>query len=194
MNINYFKNHADQLLTPELSKQLGYNVFKNFSSTYNLFIRSSTINSWLGTGYYDLVNTSESFFVKLSQHAGFSQKEIDKVLIAFSRLKTEKEKFIESYIFVDTGFKRTNQSLLSLIALSSRRYLQLYGNEKLLFKNKAALISELSILVKAHYLNNEGKLYMWGDIQRYKVYHQDCIFIFDPEGNLVKSDCYKNSE
>jgi len=84
---------------------------------------------------------------------------------------------------VDTKFKRTNESILILSALESRRYIKIdWDIRKLAFEDQIPLISAL---IKQHYEQTGGRLKTWGEIQQYAfLYGEGETIVFKPDGEI----------
>ncbi len=184
MHIQYFKQNANLLCGEELSRQLGYHSQKKFTQAFNQFIQSSSINSWLARGHYDLVSNAQTFFVAVAQFAGFSQEAIDAQLNNFETLQKEKAKFKDSFIFVNTHFTRANEPIFALAGCEKLRRIQLHGNQRLLFKNQAELLAELSHIIVGHYHQYQGIMGIWGKIHDYHVHLDNEVVIFDAKGRV----------
>mgnify|MGYP006995720918 CR=1 FL=1 len=90
----------------ELSKALGYNNQKKFKKTLDEFLQKTSLYEWLNDGYYDLVNATEEFFMKLSLALEIDKKSIDDALSQAKVYQAEIKRFNLSRIFVNTNFKR----------------------------------------------------------------------------------------
>ncbi len=186
MDIQYFKQNANMLYSQELSEQLGYRSYDKFTTIFNQFIQSYSINSWLEHGYFDLIHNAQSFLIAIAQFSGFSQKEIDAQLNEYDILQKEKLKFKDSFIFVNTNFTRQNEPIWLLAMCETMRRIKLQNNQQLLFQNHTELFRIISDIVVEHYQHNQGMLGVWGKIQDYHLYLSDEIFIFNAVGQIIK--------
>lgn len=171
-----------------LAKELGYSNSTKFEITLNKFLQFSTLYEWFQCGHYDLVNTAEDFFIKLSKALKIDEDTINNEIENITLFKHEVEKFKDSYIFVNTNFKRKNEPIFALALCENQRRISLYKNENLLFKTTDEILEILSIEIKKHYLHNSDKLGIWGKIVSYQVHLFDTIYIFDTNGNLKSND------
>jgi hypothetical protein len=99
---------------PQLSKALGYNNQKNFEKTLEHFLNCSTLHEWLESGNYDFVNQTQEFFTKLAKELNIDEQLIKESLEKENSYIKETERFKDSYIFVNTNFRRTTQPIFIL--------------------------------------------------------------------------------
>ena len=166
------------------SKELGYSSQIKFEKTLNKFLEFSTFYEWLQCGHYDLVNNSEDFFIKLSKALKIDENTIHNELETATFYKKEVDKFINSYVFVNTNFKRKNEPIFALALCENKRNISLYKKENLLFKSIDEILEILSKEIKQHYLENSDNLSIWGKIVSYQVHLFDKIYVFDTNGSL----------
>lgn len=171
-----------------IAKELGYSNSTKFEITLNKFLQFSTLYEWFQCGHYDLVNTAEDFFIKLSKALKIDEDTINNEIENITLYKKEIEKFKDSYIFVNTNFKRKNEPIFALALCENQRRISLYKIENLLFKTMDEIFEILSKEIKKHYLENSDKLGIWGKIVSYQVHIFDTIYIFDTNGNLKSND------
>ncbi|MDN5069891.1 hypothetical protein O8C76_02465 [Aliarcobacter butzleri] len=171
-----------------LAKELGYSSQIKFEKTLNKFLEISTLYEWFQCGHYDLVNTAQDFFIKLSRALKIDENTINNEIKNISLYKHEVEKFKDSYIFVNTNFKRKNEPIFALALCENQRRISLYKNENLLFKSIDEILEILSKEIKEHYLGNSDKLGIWGKIVSYQVHLFDKIYVFDTSGSLKSND------
>ena len=167
-----------------LTKELGYSNSTKFEITLNKFLQFSTLNEWFQCGHYDLVNTAGDFFIKLSKALKIDEDTINNEIKNITLYKKEIEKFKDSYIFVNTNFKRKNEPIFSLALCENQRRISLYKKENLLFKPTDEILEILSKEIKEHYSQNSNNLGIWGKIVFYQVHLFDIIYIFDTNGIL----------
>ena len=171
-----------------LAKELGYSNLTKFEITLNKFLEISTLYQWFQCGHYDLVSTTQDFFIKLSKALKIDENTINNKIETITFYKQEIEKFKDSYIFVNTNFKRKNEPIFALALCENQRRISLYKNENLLFKTTDEILEILSIEIKKHYLHNSDKLGIWGKIVSYQVHLFDTIYILDTNGSLKSND------
>jgi hypothetical protein len=171
-----------------ISKELGYSNLIKFEKTLNKFLEFSTLYEWFQCGHYDLVNTAGDFFIKLSKALKIDENTINNKIKNITLYKNEVEKFKDSYIFVNTNFKRKNEPIFALALCENQRRISLYKKENLLFKSTDEILEILSKEIKKHYLQNSDKLGIWGKIVSFQVHLFNTIYIFDTNGNLKSND------
>ena len=172
----------------DLSKKLGYSNKVKFEETLNKFLQFENLNQWFEKGHYDLVNNAEDFFIKLSKALDIEDSLIDKELKKTEFYRQEVEKFKDSYIFVNTNFKRKNEPIFALAFCENQRRISLYKIENLLFKTIDEIFEILSKEIKKHYLQNKGTLKIWGKINSYQIHLFGKIYVFDINGDLKSND------
>lgn len=171
-----------------LARELGYASLIKFENTLNKFFGISSLYEWFQCGHYDLVNNAKDFFIKLSKALKIDENTINNEIKNITLYNHEVEKFKDSYIFVNTNFKRKNEPIFALALCENQRRISLYKNENLLFKSLDEIIEILSIEIKKHYLQNSDNLGIWGKIVSYQVHLFDTIYILDTNGNLRSND------
>ena len=125
---------------------------------------------------------------KLSKALKIDEDTINNEIENIALFKHEVEKFKDSYIFVNTNFKRKNEPIFTLALCENQRRISLYKKENLLFKSTDEILEILSIEIKKHYLQNSDNLGIWGKIVSFQVHLFDTIYIFDTNGNLRSND------
>ena len=171
-----------------LTKELGYSNSTKFGITLNKFLQFSTLYEWFQCGHYDLVNNAKDFFIKLSKALKIDENTINNEIETITFYKQEIEKFKDSYIFVNTNFKRKNEPIFRLALCENKRNMSLYKKENLLFKTTDEILEILSKEIKEHYLQNSDNLGIWGKIVSYQVHLFDTTYIFDTNGILKPND------
>jgi hypothetical protein len=162
----------------EVLKRVGYSNLKTGRRTLQNFLSSDTMLGWLERGSFDMHHSSSSFLLALVEALELpvdeAQKEIDK----YGQRKEQIRSMKDVYIFVDTGFKRKGQPIFILAMAESLMHIKI-DKAFCLDHSKEEISQHVSETIKAHYEANNGKLAVWGEIQRY-VYQ-------DAEGNET---CY----
>ena len=169
----------------ELNKRLGYQSIKKFEKSVDKFLCTNTMYDWLNSGFYDLTNDAKTFFEKLCKALDIDDNEISKEFQDFINLKNEIEKFKDSYIFVNTNFKRNNEPIFALAFCESKRRISLYKDSRFLYKKIDDILKQVSDIIVEHYRVNDGKCYIWGNIVNYQVYLFGKLYIFSTIGKLI---------
>ena len=174
----------EQISHDDLLRTIGYHNLKIGHRTMQKFLYTDTIYLWLKTGNFDMKYDSATFLRALIKvldlSSPFVEEEIQesqKRLGCIARMK-------ESYIFIDTHFKRSGESVFVLAMLGGRRYISI-DKELLLYKSKMEIFQEIGKIIRQHYLKHEGRLDLWGEIYTYVYHHSDGNkYIFNPDGTL----------
>ena len=156
----------------ELVHKLGYRNSDAGLHTIEAFMKSENIYTWLKNGHFDLHYDAAGFLIALCIQLQIPQHLCEKEIAAakqrietFSRMKTP-------YITVRTNFKRTGESITTLVAMGSRLRISL-KKEDFVEKNREDAISFISDIVKKHYREHGGKLPLWGKITGYDFHLPD---------------------
>lgn len=103
------------------------------------------------------------------------------------QINKELAKFKESYIFVNTNFKRKTEPIFALASCESQRNVSIDKN-KLIFKSEHEIFSIISDAIQQHYKQSNGKIGIWGKIVNYVYHHSDGeTYIFDTSGRQIES-------
>lgn len=97
----------------------------------------------------------------------------------------QKEQFKNSYIYVNTNFKRNREPIFALALSEAKRRISLSSKEELFCKTIEEVFEFVSSFVKSHYLQNNGNLGIWGDIQTYQLNLEGNVYVFDTEGRFL---------
>jgi len=99
----------------------------------------------------------------------------------------------EVYIFVDTDFKRKNEPIFVLAALSNSRYIR--GLYELNHKTIEEQIVAVSRIIRNNYEKNSGKLELWGEIKRYHYHYSSDLpaIVFDIDGTVIGKSSFTES-
>lgn len=103
------------------------------------------------------------------------------------KLQEELKRFDNSYIFVDTHFKRTSEPIFALAFCESSRHLNI-DKTRLTFKDLDKILEYISCTVKKHYTENNGILKVWGEIKRYIFHFGNKTYIFDTDGTFLSEN------
>ena len=97
-------------------------------------------------------------------------------------MKKELVKFKDSYIFVNTNFKRASQPIFALAFCESQRNIA-FDKNKFIFKNDNEIFILVSDIIQEHFRITKGKIGIWGDIVNYVYHHSDGeTYVFDING------------
>lgn len=135
-------------------------------------------------GGYDLKFNDAEFLSKLCSVLGIDINEFKAELDAIHAEHDDRRDRFKSYVFVDTGFKRTTQPIFALAGLSWQRYIRLE------YEVRVQPLSEQVVyvqrLIKSHYEKQNGQLGIWGDIKKYLfVYAEGEQLEISPDGIIL---------
>jgi hypothetical protein len=172
--LDTIKERLDHTSHDEVIRKMGYINIKTGRRSLENFLASGGIQSWLERGCFDMHHSSSSFLLALVEALELPVDEARKEIDKHSHRKEQIRSMKNVYIFVDTGFKRRGEPIFLLAMAESLRHIKI-DKAFCLDHSKEEILQHISETVKAHYEANNGKLAVWGEIQRY-VYQ-------DAEGN-----------
>ena len=168
-----------------LYKKVGYNSSKKFILTLDKLKSIDSIYNWIYSGHYDLVFNAKDFLINLCDVLKIDKIFVNQEIQKVENFYIEQERFKNSYIFVNTNFKRKSEPIIALALCEKFRRISLYKNEELLFKSKDEILKTVSDIIHNHYINNKDGLVLWGNIENYVLYLFGEFYTFDTDGNLI---------
>lgn len=100
----------------------------------------------------------------------------------------EQQRFKNSYLFINTNFKRRSQPIFVLACCESQRCIKLDLSE-LLFKTDYEILQIVASFVKDDFYTSDAKAGIWGEIVSYTWHHRDDeTYHFDIDGSYEKVD------
>jgi len=170
----------------EILNKLGYSSSKKALEALDKFISSEDLYSWLHSGYFDFKYTALSFFKKLCEIINIDKNIVDNAFLEDKKYHTELEKFKDSYIYVNTNFKRKSEPIFALALLESKRRIQIKA-EKLILKTDEQILEIVAKLIVSHYKETKGNIGIWGNIVNYVYHHYDNkTYTFNTKGKLIE--------
>ena len=168
-----------------LAKKLGYPSCREGKRAIDAFLKSDSLYRWLKTYAFDGTHGPRSFFKRLIPILGFEPETFEEVFEKAATRLAEFSSIPQPYIYVDTGFKRVGESILTLAMAESFRRIPV--DKTLAFEEPLeTVLKHVSEKIVEHYAQSEGKLVIWGKILGYVYYHYDGKrFEFDTEGRLL---------
>ncbi|WP_121628918.1 hypothetical protein [Poseidonibacter antarcticus] len=139
MLIKTIKEKLNSTDIGNLYKKVGYNSSKKFIKTLNKLKSTNSTYAWIYSANYDLVYNSKDFLTKLFDVLDINESLVDDEINKVREYYEEKEKFRNSYIFVNTYFRRKNEPIFPLAFCEKYRNISLYRREDLLFKSNGKL-------------------------------------------------------
>ncbi len=189
MNIHQLiKERISTVSKEKIVKELEYNSQARGLKSLNAFLEYKTLYSWIYSGHYDFKYTAITFFEKLVEIFCLNKKDITAELDRCKEINLEIDRYQNSYIFINTNFKRSTQPIFALCMLESKRNLVL-PIEELIFKSDEEVFKIISLIVLQHYKNSDGKIGIWGTTINYIYHHSDGkTYTFDINGNRIEND------
>lgn len=170
-----------------LVKKLGYYSLDKFNQALLKITQAKSLDEFLQNGYYDYIYTSENLVLKLAKIYGL---DILDELNQAKKLNDEVKKYKNSYIYIDTNFKRTTQPIFMLAMMQGVRYVY-FNKKELVFKSLDKQLQFILKVVKNHYKNTK-KLPLFGEITGYKFNHLGKSYSFDVDGALQDREIYES--
>ncbi|MFL1707458.1 hypothetical protein ACHJH3_10775 [Campylobacter sp. MOP7] len=169
----------------KLSRELGYAREKNFSRALCNLSNANSLDEFLERGHFDWCHSSKTLIISIANHFNI---DIANELNTSNILNDEKRRYKGSYIYIETNFKRKNESIFMLAMTQRVRYLSLKPilNE-LYFKSIDIKLKIISEFIKDHYKTTKT-LPLYGDITGYKLYLLNNTYSFDTDANLVDKE------
>ena len=104
------------------------------------------------------------------------------------RIAKELRKFRDSYIFVNTNFKRKGEPIF-VLAFCERQRNVAFNKNDLLFKSDEEVFNLISAIVNQHFIETKGNIGIWGNIVNYAYHHSDSeTYVFDKDGSLLDDE------
>ena len=96
----------------------------------------------------------------------------------------EVERFKNSYLFINTNFKRKSEPIFALACMESKRRVFPQDIENLYFKSDEEILKVISQFVQEDYFTCDGRIKLWGQIYSYIWHHVDGKrYVFQPDGD-----------
>ena len=170
-----------------LAKKLGYYNLDKLNQALLKITQAKSLDEFLQNGHYDYFYTSENLVLKLAKIYGL---DILDELNQAKKLNDEVNKYKNSYIYIDTNFKRNTEPIFMLAMMQGVRYLY-FDKKELAFKSLDKQLQFISKVVKNHYKKIK-KLPLFGEITGYKFNHLGKSYSFDVDGALQYREIYEN--
>ena len=168
--LQHIKHKLENISADKLIEELGYNNIKTGKQTLGTLLDSKSVYDWIKAGRYDLAYTSKQFVSKLCKLLDVSEIDYVAILDAYEQRIHEVSCVPRSYIYIDTGFKRTSEPIFTLAFMEHYRRIEL-DKESLFDLNEEELTSYVSTVVQKHYQKNDGKVELWGTINNYVLHN-----------------------
>ena len=186
-----FEKILQKIDPKELCKQLGYNkkLLPHCYKKLQKLKEAKKLHHFFLRGGYDFHLSAKEFVKKLCEiyEIPGCKENIQEAEWYEERLAKQ----FRSFIFVDTEFKRKNEPLFALAAMEGLRRIYL-DPEWLVDTPFDDQLLHISKIVQRHYIENEGRLTLWGPIVRYAYYFDENFdpVVFMPDGRVVSMPVY----
>ncbi len=170
-------------------KRMGYRALGKPLQRLDSFAANNLLD-WLLGGGFDFRYTNEQFVAALIQAAELPaalQESVEATFSASVQRKNDLEKMDQPYIFIDTGFRRKSEDVITLVGMQG--LLRITIAKKDVLGDPREELARVCALVRRHYEEKQGKLDLWGTIQSY-VYYPDAHtrIIISPDGVVSPPD------
>jgi len=173
----------------EILTKMGYHKPEKALKRLNCLLTSTNLLWWFNHDGFDLKYSNREFILKLGKIVNIPKAELLAELSAVQKEQIRIEKMFQTYIFIDTNFKRQNQPLFTLALLEGQRHITLSKYDVL--KNATDELDRVKHIVRDHYKKSGGQLPFWGKIHRYiYVYGANQKLVIIPDGRAISpTDC-----
>lgn len=163
-----------------LAKLLDYKNMDKFHQAIYKVANAKSLAKFLRDGHYDYIYTSKELVLKL---ASIYKIDINAELENAQKLNDELKKYKNSYIYIDTDFKRKNEPIFKIALMQGYRYVY-FNKDELCFKSLKEQLEFISKIINNHYKNTKT-LPLFGEITGYKFHHLKKDYDFDVNAKLT---------
>ena len=180
---NELITQSKNILRKELLKKLGYSRVTN-----NEIERLSNVladpDFGLSRSAFDFKYSNLEFIESLCVVLNIDVEDYRHEIQSAQRLNAIKSVSFRSYIYVDTGFERSSQSIVSLAVMEGERNIRIPVDVRLLPLDDQ--LEYVKSYITTHYEKSGGCLPIWGIIKRYiYFYEKDSSCVFSPTGEII---------
>jgi hypothetical protein len=153
----------------EIALMMGYNRHSAVSTVKRIEHALKDNCLGLDTGKYDFKYSNEEFLFRLMSTLGLDVTNYEADLKSLAALREDKKNRYKSFVYIDTGFKRTTEPIFALALCEGQRriYLDYDVRARPLYEQ----VEYVQSLIKKHNRDKHGNLGIWGDIQRYIFFY-----------------------
>ena len=183
-----FKELQQKLLNVDIktvAKALGYGKVLSVQNRIETVKTSQSFSEWMyKDSGYDLKYTRVEFIKELMTFLEIDSMLLEPELTAYNEYEDKLRNEFQSYLFIDTGFRRKYESIMALAVLSSQRYIYVERTQTMV-QNFSTKLAHVKKLIKEHMRKTDGDLGIWGKIKSY-VWHYDehHSISFLPDGSV----------
>jgi len=163
----------------DIARHMGYSNPKTPSACNRITQLMNDPSLGLYSDSFDFKYSNNEFLNKLCQTLNINITEFTNDLTIIQNQHTHDQQFVRPYIRIQTDFKRSNENLYYLGHHSKRLYLNLDFDINSIPSQQQ--LEQVSALIKNHYTVNNGKLVLWGTINRYVLVTGDTKHVFDTD-------------
>lgn len=187
----YLQKKIAEIGIENVAKQVGYNaVSKGADRICNLINEPSCGLADIERGEYDFVHSRHTLLEALCQVLECPEELVEQEWRVAEKVIQERKEMHYRRIRVKTNFKRTTESLWTLMGFQNRRWIT--SLDTLCGLSREERIKSVSEIVRQHYINNEGSIKVFGAICGYAYYDMEGEppVLFGTLGQLVDQlDC-----
>jgi hypothetical protein len=137
----------------------------------------------LDAGAFDLKYSDEEFLKKLIQILEMDSPAVSREIEQISDDAFEIRMLYKPWMWIDTGFKRTHEPIFVLAFIEHFRRMPIPETAGLPLDEQ---IERVKNWIVSHYQENDGKLFIWGNIKKYWFhYGEDQVIAFSPDGTVL---------
>ncbi len=153
----------DEVKLDELAKNLGYSEEK-FKKRLEIHLSNEFLGMDKGT--YDFKYQGKEFISELACWLGIDEEIVQNDLNKIQRYLSKcKNNLANIFIETDFDFKKNTQPIFILSCLEGRRRMSF--DCAFSSGSKVEVLNEIKTLVKNHFAENQGQLFVWGHIKSY---------------------------
>ncbi|WP_027327424.1 hypothetical protein [Helicobacter pametensis] len=171
----------------QTAEQLGFSEFWRFKKGAEILSECESLEEWIGRGFYGLGMRAGEFFVRLAS-VFFDEREEAEELVKKCRSLSRRCECFDGVIFVITQ-KRAKDfveftSDYGVGILNEMREIYI---DRRVFRQKTRyeILEWLKRQIKSHFVRNDGRLGIWGEIKGYAIRMYGMVYEFDTQGRLV---------
>lgn len=191
--IQIIKHKLKNISQKKLIQSMGYKSIDTGRKTLQSLLDVDDIYEWIKTGSFDFRYTSKAFVAKLCKVLEVDEIDYHVILDKYEYRASLINAEPDSYIFINTNFKRSSQPIFVLAIKEHIRRIRL-KKELLLDMSKEEVVLYVSALVKEHFKESKGELDLWGKIDNYVLHYKkkEEIF-FNKEGQVTPKQTVNES-
>ena len=173
-----------------LSKALGYVREQNFTRALANLEAAKSLDEFITKGHFDWAHSSGTLILALRKHFTLN---IDAELSEVQKLYNERVKFRDSYIYIDTDFRRKGEPIFALAMAQHLRYISLTPFlDELCFKALHEQLEAISNITKDYYQKTKS-LPVFDEIKGFKLCFLGKNYALDTDGNFVQKEIFEAS-